>query len=108
MIEILLVLSLLGNGWLFYDKGELEHSNEQLQQVVEEQNNLIGEHYVKVGELEEQLGKAEVERERIITESSKRAIELEKLRNRDSSVDSYLNERIPASVVEHLQAHSKG
>jgi len=106
MIELLLVLSLLGNGAQFYDRGGLEHSNEQLQQVVVEKDNLIGRHYVELDKIEAQLSEAESAREEIFARSEERAIELEKLRNRSVGVADYLNETIPSELVEHLQTYS--
>ena len=107
MIEFLLLLSLLGNGVQAYDRGGLKQSNEQLQQVVVEKDNLIGKHYVELDEIEERLNETQRAREEIFTRSEERAVELEKLRNSSVGVDSYLDETIPIELVEHLQAYSE-
>lgn len=107
MLELLLVLSLLGNGWQFYDKGSIEQSNKQLEQVVIEQEELIEEYYSEKGYLKEKLIEAEREREKIYSRSEERARELEELRNSVPVVRSYLDEQIPESVVEHLRSYRK-
>jgi len=107
MLEILLILSLLGNGWLLQDSGELAQSNKQLQEVVSGQRALIGGAYNEIGKLEKELIKVERVREEIFAQSEERSIELEELRNSNTTVDDYLNQTVPASVVEHLQAYSE-
>lgn len=105
MLEIILVLSLLGNGFLLKEQGELGQNNKQLQQVVVEQESLIGERYHEIGKLEEKLVEVERNREAIFTKSEERAVELEKLRNTSVVVNNYLNQTIPSGVVEHLQTY---
>lgn len=105
MLEILLILSLFGNGWLLQDSGELTQSNKQLQEVVSGQRALIGGAYNEIGKLEKELIKVERVREEVFAKSEARGIELEELRNSNIIVDDYLDQAVPASVVEHLQAY---
>lgn len=107
MLEILLILSLIGNGWLMQDRGEIEQNNKQLQQTIVDQENLLGESYERTTELNKKLISVEIAREEIFTKSEKRSIELEKLRNSVPDVDTYLNQRIPPAMVEHLQSYSE-
>jgi ferredoxin-fold anticodon binding domain-containing protein len=105
MLELILILSLLGNGWLLQERGEMEQGSEQMQQVILQQEELIGGKYSEITELEKQLVKVEIAREEIFTESEERSIELEKLRNSIPDVDTYLNQRIPPAMVEHLRSY---
>lgn len=107
IVEVLLILSLLGNGWLLQDRGEIEQNNKQLQQTVVEQEGLLGETYERVTELNKKLVSVESAREEIFTKSEERSIELEKLRNSIPDVDTYLNQRIPPAMVEHLRSYSE-
>lgn len=106
MLEVLLILALFGNGFLLQERGEMEHSNKQMQQIIVEKDKLLGSKYHEVATLEGQLVKVESAREEIFAESEKRGIELEELRNSSVVVTDYLDQAIPASVVEHLQAYS--
>ena len=107
LLEILLVGSLILNGFQFQERGELVQSNKQLQQVTTEQNDLINQHYIDVDKLEEELVQTQKAREEIYARSEERAVELEKLRSTNVSVSVYLNQDIPAELVEHLQDNSK-
>ena len=107
MLEILLILSLLGNGWLLQERGERGQGSEQMQQVILQQEELIEGKYSEITKLEKQLVKVEIAREEIFTKSEERSVELEKLRNSNTDVDTYLNQRIPPAMVEHLRSYSE-
>ena len=106
MIEILLLIALGLNGWQFNDNGELSHSNKQLSQTVIEQSELLDRYYEKIGDYEAATIVAEQEIKDLYRESETQAVELEKLRNTDPSVDGYLREEIPMGLVGILQASS--
>lgn len=104
LLEILLVVSLLGNGYQAMDNGKLSQSNKQLSQVVEEQDALIGEHYVKIGDYQEAIVEVEGVIKRIEADSAKKDIELEVLRYTNTDVRDYLRAEVPQSLADLLQA----
>ena len=107
ILELLLVVSLLGNGWQAYDSGELSQSNKQLSQVVEEQSALINQHYVDIGNYEEAIIETEREIQELSASQSKQSLAMEKLRNRNPTVSDYLATEVPDELVRLLQASDK-
>lgn len=103
MITLLLVMALGVNGWQFYENGQLTQSNKQLVQEVDEQNELVGKYYDKIGDYEAAALITEGEIKSLYADGQAKAIELEQLRNRDTDVDNYLREEIPIGLVRNLQ-----
>lgn len=108
MIELLLVFSLLGNGWQFYEGGKAEQSNTQLvAQIKQNETDLKGFYKARVNH-EAIMVKVERDRKNNAQRSEDHAVELERLRNRNTSVDNFLDMEIPPDLVLHIKSRASG
>lgn len=100
MLEIILILSLGANGWLIYDKGENEQSLQQIEQQLKESTNLVDTYYAQIKSTESSFAQAKEELQNLHKLSTEQTIALEELRHSNSSVRTYLQQSIPAELVE--------
>jgi Tfp pilus assembly protein PilO len=106
MIEILLVLSLLGNGWQFYEGGKTDQSNIQLvAQIKQNETDLEGFYKERVNH-DAIMVKVERDRKNNAQRSEDHAVELERLRNSNSDVNSFLELEIPSDLVLHIKSRA--
>jgi parvulin-like peptidyl-prolyl isomerase len=104
MLEIILLISLGINGWQAHGNGELSQNNKQLSQTVVEQSELVDKYYGKIGDYAAAALVTEKEIKHLYSDNQAKAIEMEKLRNSDTVVASYLRAEIPDGLILILQA----
>lgn len=103
MIELLLLISLSVNGWLFHEKGEIEQSNTQIKQQLKESTELVDTYYAEAKSTEAAFIEAQKQLKKLNQVAIQRSIELEELRNTNASVRDYLQSTIPIELVQRYQ-----
>lgn len=106
LLEAILVVSLITNGWQFFQQGELSHSNEQLVQTINGQEKSLSMCYVERGVYERSLGEVEGERDEAYRRSKDQAVELERLRNSNPTVNEFMELELPQDLAKHLRSRS--
>ena len=107
ILELILLGSLGINGWQFFDRGELSHSNKQLTETVKNQDELIKTHVTEIKDHEENTRKANEVRQGIERRYADQSVQLEKLKVRDSSSRDFLDSELPSGIIELLQADNQ-